>query len=58
MARLAWPLVGLDSEPDHIAHVAAQWRPLFQATALLLVVTEAAAAILGLTYRGASRRLS
>jgi len=44
--------------PDHIAHVAAQWRPLFQTTALLLVVTEAAGAILGLTYRGASRRLA
>jgi len=44
--------------PDHVAYVAAQWRPLFQTTALLLVVTEAAGAIHGLTYRGASRRLA
>jgi hypothetical protein len=43
--------------PDHVAHVAAQWRPLFATTALILVVTEATGAILGLTYRSAMRRL-
>ena len=26
---------------DHVAHVAAAWRPLFSTTALLLVVSEA-----------------
>ena len=30
----------LDS-PDHVAHVAAQWRTLFGVTAVLLVLTEA-----------------
>ena len=29
------------ASPDHIAHVAAQWRPLFAATAVLLALTEA-----------------
>jgi hypothetical protein len=27
--------------PDHVAHVAPQWRPLFATTAALLAVTEA-----------------
>ena len=30
--------------PDHVAHVAAEWRPLFGVTAALLVVCEAAGA--------------
>src|SRR5215510_14583378 len=29
------------SSPDHVAHVAAQWRTLFAATAALLALTEA-----------------
>lgn len=44
--------------PDHVAHVAPQWRPLFASTAVMLVVTEAAGAILGLSYRSATRRLA
>ncbi len=38
----------LDS-PDHVAHVAARWRPLFATTAVLLTLTEALAA--GLAIR-------
>ena len=33
--------------PDHVAHVAAQWRTLFGVTAALLVVCEAAGAAVG-----------
>ena len=29
------------ASPDHVAHVAAQWRPLFTTTAVLLAVSEA-----------------
>jgi len=29
------------SSPDHVAHVARPWRPLFATTAILLAVTEA-----------------
>jgi hypothetical protein len=29
------------SSPDHVAHVTAAWRPLFAATAVLLIFTEA-----------------
>jgi hypothetical protein len=43
--------------PDHVDHVVAIWRPLFETTAWLLVVTEAAGAILGLRYRSVTRRL-
>ena len=32
---------------DHVAHVAAEWRPLFSVTAALLVVSEAAGAAVG-----------
>jgi hypothetical protein len=39
------------SSPDHVDHVAAQWRPLFISTAIALAVTEAAGAILGFTQR-------
>ena len=34
--------------PDHIAHVAATWRPLFIATAVLLALTEALGSALAL----------
>ena len=33
---------------DHVSHVAAEWRPLFESTAALLVVTEAAGVAAGL----------
>ena len=33
--------------PDHVAHVAAEWRTLFGVTAALLVVSEAAGAAVG-----------
>jgi MFS family permease len=29
------------SSPDHVAHVASRWRPLFATTAVLLALTEA-----------------
>ena len=29
------------ASPDHVAHVARQWRPLFATTAVLLAITEA-----------------
>jgi hypothetical protein len=44
------------SSPDHVNHVAAQWRPLFTSTAIALVVTEAAGAILGLSARTRAQR--
>jgi len=31
------------ASPDHVAHVSAEWRPLFATTAVLLAVTEAVA---------------
>jgi hypothetical protein len=34
--------------PDHVDHVAASWRPLFRATALLLVASEAAGVVVGI----------
>jgi hypothetical protein len=36
------------ASPDHVAHVAAQWRPLFATTAVLLGATEALGAGLAL----------
>jgi hypothetical protein len=33
--------------PDHVAHVPAEWRPLFGATAALLVISEAVGAAIG-----------
>jgi len=44
--------------PDHVDHVIAQWRPLFLSTTILLVLTEAAGAILGLTQRKVIRKLA
>ena len=44
---------------DRVDHVAAAWRGLFESTALMLVVIEAAAAALGFAYgRSAVRRLA
>jgi hypothetical protein len=42
------------SSPDHVAHVAPDWRPLFTATAILLAVTEALGS--GLAIRLARER--
>ena len=36
------------SSPDHVAQVAAPWRPMFASTAVLLALTEAAATIAAL----------
>ena len=36
------------ASPDHVAHVARQWRPLFTATAVLLALTEAIGAVLAI----------
>jgi uncharacterized membrane protein YcjF (UPF0283 family) len=35
------------SSPDHVNHVAAQWRMLFASTAVLLVITEGIGAVAG-----------
>ena len=44
---------------DRVDHVAAAWRGLFESTAVLLVVTEAAGAALGFAYgRPVVRRLT
>jgi len=40
--------------PDHVVHVAAQWRLLFAATAALLVVFEGAGTVVGLWSRRSS----
>jgi hypothetical protein len=36
------------SSPDHVAHVAAQWRPLFATTAVLLAASEALGSVLAI----------
>jgi hypothetical protein len=36
--------------PDHVAHVAHEWRDLFAATAVLLVVTEALGTVLAIRF--------
>jgi len=41
--------------PDHVSHVVADWRPLFTASAVLLVVTESAGVVAG--WRHATRPL-
>jgi len=41
--------------PDHVSHVVANWRPLFTASAALLVVSELAGVVAGL--RHATRRM-
>jgi hypothetical protein len=38
----------INDGPDHVAHVAAEWRQLFGVTAALLVVCEAAGTAIGL----------
>ena len=42
------------ASPDHVAHVAGPWRPVFATTAVLLAVTEAASC--GLAIRFARER--
>lgn len=42
------------ASPDHVSHIAQQWRPLFATTAVLLIVTEALGS--GLAIRLARRR--
>jgi hypothetical protein len=44
--------------PDHVDHVAAQWRALFRGTALLLIVSEAAGVAVGLRSALRVRRAS
>jgi hypothetical protein len=38
------------ASPDHVAHVATAWRPLFTATAVLLALTEALGFTLALRF--------
>jgi len=40
------------SSPDHVAQVAAPWRPMFTLTAVLLALTEAAGTIAALRVTG------
>ena len=44
------------ASPDHISHVAAEWRTLFTATAVLLAVFEAAGVAIGVA--GARRHVT
>jgi hypothetical protein len=45
--------------PDHVDHVAAAWRGLFESTAVMLAIIEAAGAALGFAYgRSVVRRLA
>jgi hypothetical protein len=46
------------ASPDHVAHVAAEWRPLFTATAILLAVTEALGAGLAIGLARKRKRAS
>lgn len=46
------------ASPDHVAHVAAQWRPLFATTAVLLALTEALSAGLALRVAHITENLS
>jgi hypothetical protein len=44
--------------PDHVAHVARQWRPLFTATAVLLVLTELLGSSLAIRLAREKERVS
>jgi hypothetical protein len=45
--------------PDHVAHVASAWRPLFATTAALLAIIEASGAAIAMRYaRVPGRRAS
>lgn len=46
------------ASPDHVAHVATSWRPLFATTAVLLAVTEALGFVLALRLAQRSENLS
>jgi hypothetical protein len=46
------------ASPDHVAHVAAEWRSLFTATAILLAVTEALGAGLAIGLARERKRAS
>jgi hypothetical protein len=43
------------ASPDHVAHVRAEWRPLFASTAALLAVTEALGLALAIGSLGSRR---
>jgi hypothetical protein len=44
--------------PDHVAHVASEWRPLFGVTAALLAATEGLASALAIRVAYGVRRLA
>lgn len=46
------------ASPDHVAHVAAEWRPLFTATAILLAVTEGLGSGLAIRLAGERKRVA
>ena len=46
------------ASPDHVAHVAGQWRPLFATTAVLLALTEALGSGLAIRFAGERKNLS
>jgi hypothetical protein len=46
------------ASPDHVAHVAAEWRPLFTTTAVLLALSEALGSALAIRVARERRRVS
>jgi hypothetical protein len=46
------------ASPDHVAHVASQWQPLFATTAVLLALTEAAGAVIAIRVAGEGKKRS
>src|SRR5262245_2958294 len=46
------------ASPDHVSHVATEWRPLFAVTATLLVVTEAAGVAAGVWCARTARQVT
>jgi hypothetical protein len=44
--------------PDHVAHVASEWRPLFGVTAALLAATEGLASVLAIRVAYGARRFA
>jgi len=46
------------SSPDHVSHVAQEWRGLFTTTAVLLALTEGVGAVLALRLTGERKRVS
>ena len=46
------------ASPDHVAHVAAEWRTLFTTTAVLLALTEALGSVLAIGFARERKNVS